>query len=356
MPAPRLLLPSQKHPPTGAPPPSLLLRRVADRVLQDFPTPPDFNWGEGVLMIGMMQAGITLKEPNYLGFVQAWADHWHRIGISNLLQQARYCGHWGPGAPLLMLHQHTKDRKYLDMAKQIVAFMQTNAARTPDGFPCHVKQDNQVWLDTLYMTCPVYTRLAPINGDTNLVLEAARLLDLCARRCQNPTNGLFWHVYDHNRGATIGPLWARGNGWVALSYMEVLPLLDRNSATFRKLFADFEPFARSILVTRDPATGLWHTILDHPDTYLETSASAMFLCAFLRANRAGLLHVPNSTLAQTWTALAAKVDLHGRVFDVSGGTDARTDLTRYTNKVRGTYTWGTGAFLLTAAELLAHKN
>jgi len=43
----------------------------------------------------------------------------------------------------------------------------------------------------------------------------------------------------------------------------------------------------------------------------------------------------------------AKVDGDGRVFDVSGGTGPHSFET-YASKIRGTYTWGTGAFLLQA--------
>jgi unsaturated rhamnogalacturonyl hydrolase len=33
----------------------------------------------------------------------------------------------------------------------------------------------------------------------------------------------------------------------------------------------------SIVKLQDKQTGLWHTVLDAPDTYLETSGAAMFL-------------------------------------------------------------------------------
>jgi len=35
------------------------------------------------------------------------------------------------------------------------------------------------------------------------------------------------------------------------------------------------------------ASGLWHQILDEPGTYLESSATAMFICAFSRGLRNG---------------------------------------------------------------------
>jgi hypothetical protein len=39
------------------PDPSLLARRVASRVVSDYPKPPAFDWGEGVLLTGMVRVG-----------------------------------------------------------------------------------------------------------------------------------------------------------------------------------------------------------------------------------------------------------------------------------------------------------
>jgi unsaturated rhamnogalacturonyl hydrolase len=339
--------------PAWSPAPAPLLERVADRVLKDFPQPPPFDWGEGVLMAGMMKAGVALKKPEYIRFVQTWAEHWRATGITGLLQERNYCGHWGPAFPLLLLYEHSGNTNYLSMAQQVVEFMETKAFRTRDGFPCHIQNDRQIWLDTLYMCCPVYTHFARAQADPKWNTHAAKLLELCARHCQETNTGLFWHVYDETKDTHIGPLWARGNGWVALSYVGVLAALDRSAPQYEPVRGQFEKLVRGILATRDRQSGLWHTILDRPDTYLETSASAMFLGAMVRGQRLGIIRVEQEVLARTWASLAAKVNAGGQVFDVSAGTDARTDLSRYINKPRGVFTWGTGAFLLAATELEA---
>src|SRR5690606_33268569 len=89
--------------PRITPSPESLARRVADRVLKDFPEPPPFDWGEGVLMAGMVRAGVTFNEPRYVEFVKTWADHCQARGIPELLAEDKekrlkaYCGQWGPG-------------------------------------------------------------------------------------------------------------------------------------------------------------------------------------------------------------------------------------------------------------------
>jgi hypothetical protein len=45
------------------PDPQPLIRKVADRVMEDYPKPVKFNWGEGVLMAGMMRGRGAERAP-----------------------------------------------------------------------------------------------------------------------------------------------------------------------------------------------------------------------------------------------------------------------------------------------------
>lgn len=345
--------PREPDPVAWSPPAEPLIRQVADRVLLDFPEPPTFNWGEGVLMAGMMRAGAALHEPRYIEFVRKWADYWQQRGIEPLMEERGYCGHWGPGLPVLMLYEQNPDVGYRRMTRQILVYMQRRATRTSEGFPGPSEKLRQIWVDVLFMCCPVYMHASRDFSRPELVSEAVRLLDICARHCQDPRISLFYHMYDQDKARTVGPLWGRGNGWVAMSYMEVLPHLDRDSTDYQRLNTQFQNLVKGIIATQDPGSDLWHTILDRPDTYLETSATAMFLYAFTKAQRERIVQLDPTFLPRTWSALAGKVDGQARVVGVSAGTDARDELDRYTKKPVGTFTWGTGAFLLAASELTA---
>jgi len=339
------------------PPVGPMMQTVADRVLIDFPSPPPFDWGEGVLMAGMMRAGLVLDEPKYIDFVKAWADHWRRQGLAAVLEGRpgepirRYCGHWGPGYPVLLLHEKTGDDAYLDMTRQIADFIMTRATRTRDGGLGHWGDNRQLWVDTLYMVGPPFVHLARLTGERRYLDEAVRQIDIYQRHTQDERTGLFWHMYDEPSDKRVGTLWARGNGWVAMTYVMVLAGLDRGAPAFARLHRDFRRQMDALLKVQDRETMLWYTVLDRSETYLETSATAMILSSLVEARRLGLYESPDpNVIPRTWKALAAKVDEDGRVFDVSGGTMPAT-VEEYANKARGTYTWGTGAFLLAAAAL-----
>ncbi|MBC8373104.1 MAG: glycoside hydrolase family 88 protein, partial [Planctomycetes bacterium] len=89
----------------------------------------------------------------------------------------------------------------------------------------------------------------------------------------------------------------------------------------------------------------WHTVLDQPDTYLETSASAMILFALAECRNRKLIDVPYlDAMRRAWAGLSTQVDPSGRVVGVSAGTGP-SGKAGYVARKAGTYTWGTGAFL-----------
>lgn len=338
------------------PSPEELTRQVADRVLLDFPQPPPFNWGEGVLMAGMMRASIVLHEPRYAAFVRKWADHWQAEGVHALVEAGvnhrmkGYCGIWGPGYPVMLLHEKTRDEKYLHMARRIAEFIETRATRTRDAGLGHWLGNHQLWVDTLYMVCPLMAELTRQTGDPKYLAEAVRQLDIFQRRLQSP-EGLFWHMYDEPSAKKVGQLWGRGNGWVAMSYVAVLEQLDASSPDYTRLTSAFRRQMDALLAVQDKTSRLWHTVLDHPETPCETSATAMILVSLVDADRVGLYRpADRDVIPATWPALAAKVDPQGRLTDVSAGTGPAS-LQDYADRETGTYTWGTGAFLLAGAAL-----
>ena len=68
-------------------------------------------------------------------------------------------------------------------------------------------------------------------------------------------------------------------------------------------------------------SGLWHTVLDQPDTYEEGSASSMFLYGMAESRNLKLLDVPHvETMRTAWAGLARTIQPNGRVAGVSAGT------------------------------------
>jgi rhamnogalacturonyl hydrolase YesR len=79
--------------------------------------------------------------------------------------------------------------------------------------------------------------------------------------------------------------------------------------------------------------GLWHQLLDRNDSYLETSASAMFTFAIARGVNRGWLSPAYAPVAQAgWQALATRVRPDGRIEGICVSTTAAYDAVYYYNR------------------------
>jgi unsaturated rhamnogalacturonyl hydrolase len=249
---------------------------------------------------------------------------------------------------MLMLYEVTADARYLALAEQIVEFIMQKAERTADGGLSHFNGKPQLWVDTLDMCCPVLSNLARIAKRPALQKEAIRQIKVFARHLQDPKTGLIYHMWDEKSGEHTPSFWARGNGWVVMSCTEVLKNEESGSQRAAALVDLFRKQLAGIVPLQNKESGLWHTVLDQPDTYEEGSASSMFLYGMAECRNLRLFDVPYAeTMRKAWTGLARTIEPDGRVGGVSAGTGP-SGKSGYVARQVGTYTWGTGAFLLAA--------
>ncbi|UCD28144.1 MAG: glycoside hydrolase family 88 protein, partial [Planctomycetota bacterium] len=335
--------------------PELLIRRVADRVILDNPDPPRFNWGEGVLMAGMIKAGLALKEPRYIDFVRTWADNWYGDPLHQRLFGGKgiakgYCGVWGPGFSIALLYEHTGNPKYREMVQHIADFIATKATRTKEGGLGHFANNYQLWADTLYMVCPTLVHLGRVTTQPKYITEAARELSISTRHLQDPQTGLCYHMWNEPKNRPVGEFWGRGNGWIMMSFAEVLPFLNRTNPHYAPLLERFRRQVRGLLAVQDPQSGMWHTVVNRPESYLETSGTAMILYGLVQGRKYNLVEVEQGAIYKAWKSLSSQVDATDHVINVSRGTGPTT-YDKYCTRPRGTYTWGTGGFLLAAQSL-----
>ena len=213
---------------------------------------------------------------------------------------------------------------------------------------------DSIWLDDLYMSVPALAQMGKLTGDRKYYDDAVKQVMQFAERMFNPQLGLYMHGWI--AGMTVHPEfhWARANGWALLAKTELLDVLPEDHPGRPAVLKLLRAHIRGLQAVQGP-NGLWHQLLDRNDSYLETSASAIYTYCIAHAINRGwidpLAYGPTALLA--WNAVATKVNAQGQVEGTCVGTGMGFDPAFYyyrPQSVRAAH--GYGPVLLAGAEMI----
>jgi rhamnogalacturonyl hydrolase YesR len=258
---------------------------------------------------------------------------------------------WHTGlAPLVMeRHAETQDPRYEAYLVRVTKFLET-CPRLGDG--AYYRPGKGLMTDDPFMTVPFLLRKWKAGGDPlDLDVAIAQILGT-HERLLDRGRGLLRHLWDLKTKQPAGVFWGRGNGWMVLAHAELLAKMPREHPRRAEVLAAFVRHMEGIRRCQDAAGG-WHQVLDHPESWIETSCTGMFVYGLARGVNEGWLDGSFSGSARKgWEALKKKVTSDGDLIDVCGSTDVG-DLAYYLNRPRlqGDL-HGFGSFLLAGAEIL----
>ena len=133
--------------------------------------------------------------------------------------------------------------------------------------------------------------------------------------------------------------------------MEWLP---EDDAVRRLILTTWQEQCLALCHLQDEKTGLWHTLLDHDDSYLETSASAAIAYGLLKGVRLGLLPADCAPAARrALDGVLAMVDEDGTVGGVSYGTPVGDTVDFYRTIPIQPTAYGQGLTFLMLTEAMA---
>ncbi len=211
-----------------------------------------------------------------------------------------------------------------------------------------------LWLDDLFMGVPTIALLGKDKGQARYYDDAVRQVLQFSKRMFNPALGIYMHGYVEGMRDHPELHWARANGWAIMAMVEVLEVLPKNHKGYKAVEDQLRAHARGLARFQDK-DGLWHQLIDRNDSYLETSASAIYTYAIARAVNRGYLdkemYGPMANLA--WNAVAGKVNPKGEIEGICVGTGMAFDPAFYYYRpvsVRAAH--GYGPVLLAGAEII----
>jgi unsaturated rhamnogalacturonyl hydrolase len=216
---------------------------------------------------------------------------------------------------------------------------------------------NSLWLDDLYMSVPALAQMGKATANTGYYDDAVKQIVQFASRMFVSEKGLYIHGWV--QGMDVHPAfhWARANGWALMAKTELLEVLPENHPGRKQVLELLRAHIRGLAACQS-GQGLWHQLLDRNDSYLETSASAMFAYCIARAIRRGWIdrqaHLP--MLQSAWNAVAARVNTQGQVEGTCIGTGMGFDPTFYYYRPTSVLAaHGYGSVLLAGSEMILLK-
>jgi len=227
--------------------------------------------------------------------------------------------------------------------------------RLPDGTLARRRpQAVSLWTDDFYMGVPALAQMGRMTGNRLWLDDAVRNARQLSARLYRPEVGLYLHGWNAANPDAPGFYWARANGWAMMGMCELLDVLPPDYPGRTEVLATMRAQIRAVAGLQS-GRGLWHQMLDRNDSYLETSASAMFVYAIAHAiDRGWISPITYGSIAQAaWLAVSAEIDDQGRVHDTCVATTFGSDQVYYYNRPVSVFAMhGYGPVLLAGAEMI----
>jgi rhamnogalacturonyl hydrolase YesR len=226
--------------------------------------------------------------------------------------------------------------------------------RLADGTLARARpQKVALWIDDAYMSIPFLAQMGKLTGERKHFDDAARQVIGMAERLLDRTTGLYDHAWFENNAVDPRFYWGRGAGWGLMATAELLSVIPDDHPDRAKVLAIYQRAVQAVTQVQG-GTGLWHQLLDKTDSYLETSASAMFTFAIARGVNRGWIAPTYAPVAQTgWQAVARRVRQDGQIEGICVSTTAAYDAVYYYHRPTDLKAMqGYGPVLMAGAEVI----
>lgn len=329
------------------------------------------TYATGVTHAGMLAASDATGDARYRAFVQRHVDFLGRtipyfraqaekIGAKNssyrrLFDTNSLDDSGSMCAALIKARLAGVGPDLLPEIKHWADYIRFKEIRIADGTVArHRPQPESLWADDAYMCIPALAQMGRLTGDRAWFDEAAKQAVQIARHLFNPTVGLYMHGRHLNQPLTAEFRWGRANGWVIMAQCELLDVLPADHPRRPEILATYRRHVQALAELQSGA-GLWHQMLDKPDSYLESSCTAMFVYAIARGiNQGWISPATYGSVAQAgWLGLAQQVNAQGQIENSCVGTTLASDHVYYYNRpVSAHHGHAYGPVLMAGAEMI----
>ncbi|OPX43659.1 unsaturated rhamnogalacturonyl hydrolase YesR [Ruminiclostridium hungatei] len=187
------------------------------------------------------------------------------------------------GEIVLRAAQITGEEKFKAGAQKMLDYLLYRAPRSKDGIIYHNENDGKFWVDSVYMA-------PPFLAAAGYHKEAVRQVEGYRRYLFDTNKKLYKHQWDDYSGSFARGLhWGVGNGWVAAGIVRILRELPRE---LTGELESLKAYLREVIdgcLSYQREDGLFHDIVDDPETFVDSNLAQMLSYAIYRAVTGGWL-------------------------------------------------------------------
>lgn len=248
-----------------------------------------------------------------------------------------------------------KNQELRPFIDNYIEYISTRQLRLEDGTLARNRPlPNTLWLDDLYMSVPALAQMGNLTGDRKYFEDACRQIIQFSQRMFNKEKGVYMHGWVSDMEPHPEFYWARCNGWALLAMTELLDVLPSGYPLKKDILEQYRAHVKG-LVSYQSGSGFWHQLLDRNDSYLETSATAIFTYCIAHGVNEGWIDAqafgPAALLG--WNATQSKVNEKGQVEGTCVGTGMAFDPAFYYHRpVNVAAAHGYGPVIMAGAEML----
>ena len=279
-----------------------------------------WEWTQGVGLFGLWKLFCYEKKECYLDTLKKYYDRQIEIGFPALNINTA-----APYLTMSFLAEYTGEEKYMAPCVAAAREIMDSIPRTREGGFQHKTSDSineqELWDDTLYMTVLFLANMGRILKDDAMKEEAEYQFLLHDKYLCDKVSGLWYHGWSFQEKNNFAEaFWGRGNCWITMAIPEFFSI-SQCSGPVRRLLQNTLRAQIDSLKEYQAENGMWHTLVDDQDSYVEASATCGFAYGILKAVKDGL--VDKSYLEVAARAAAPILDYiseDGVVNQVSYGT------------------------------------
>ena len=258
-------------------------------------------------------------------------------------------------AAMIQLQRIDASANLKPLIENYINYISTKQYRLNDGTLARNRpQKNTLWLDDLYMSVPALAQMGSLTGEKKYYDDAIKQVLQFSARMFNTNLNIYMHGWVEGMQDHPEFHWARANGWAIMAMTELLNVLPESYNGRDKVLHQLQLHIKG-LTPLQSGNGFWHQLLDKNDSYLETSATAIYAYCIANAINKGWIdskaYGPACLLA--WNAITTKVNDIGQVEGTCVGTGMAFDPAFYYYRPTNVFAaHGYGPVLLAGAEII----